>query len=421
MHNRLMLILRIGILLFIPLYSVNALPGMGGWGSIHVLASGWWYSLDTNADATRVVFLDPFTTSGTGDGAEFFYDRRVMLSEYANGAWSEPVVIANNAIYRPNGWMPVTTLPMISADGSTIAYLGCTGGCKPFSASDRFDIFISTRGLGGWSQPVVVPTITDELSERLSLSTDGSSLAFGSSLSDLGGSRVNQVYVVERHAGIWGAPVALPSDGIYGGSYPILARDGRQVIWYNNLPGGVSGIVSSDKLAGGEWSPPQTIVSEDITTRITHFRYTADGSAIFYWKITISASMCTSQELMVIRRSAAGWNTPQKVNGSAMIPKRCDGEAPAALNADGTRVIYPHSIVVGDVLTSDFLEVVEFKNGTWTSPTAITSPTNYYSFPRLSDNGQRLVSLGTDTTGSGYGAVIWIDVIRKIYLPLIIK
>lgn len=428
---RSLLITLVCILLVTPLSTVSAQSGMNGWSAPESIAVNWYTAPSINADATRVVFLDPYTTSGSGSYADYYYDRRVLISEYTNGAWSAPVLIGSNAMSRGTGMMPVTTHPVISADGLTVAYLGCTGNCKPISEGDSYDIYVSRRGSSGWSTPAVLPIDIEAIDERISLSADGNTIAFSSDYMNFPFYAYNQVYVSEFVGSAWGAPYPISSDALNGWA-PDLSQDGLQAVWLSN-PSGQTGnltLMYAHRIPGEPWSAPQQLdtgLAE--TSEQGLYRFSPDGNSLFYWEILIDTSsnppVYSGQDLFILRRIEDGWSQRSKVTATPFVPMEGDGEAPPAISGDGSRVIYPRTVIQGDTITGTFLEMTEFKQGKWSAPVAITSAYfPYYAYPNLSSDGTKLISLGPDFS-TGSGALVWMSstpaMSHWIYLPSVIR
>jgi hypothetical protein len=403
------------IFLVAPLSAVKAQPNINGWSTPRSIAVNWYTNPAINADATRVVFLDPFTTSGSGSYADYYYDRQVFISEYLNATWSAPVLIANNAMNRGTGMMPVTTRPIISANGLTLAYLGCTGNCKPISEGDSYDIYVSRRGPSGWSTPIALPIDFAAIDERISLSADGNIIAFSSDYMNLPFYAYNQVYISEFVGGAWGAPYPISSNALNGWA-PDLSQDGLQAVWLSN-PSGLTGnltLMYAHRAPGGPWSAPQQLntgLAE--TSQQGVYRFSPDGNSLFYWEILVDTSsspaVYSGQDLFMLRHSEDGWSQRSKVTATPFTPMKGDGEAPPAISSDGTRVIYPRTVVQNEMVTGTFLEMTEFKLGKWSKPVAITSSSfPYYAYPNLSVDGAKLISLGPDLS-TGSGALVWMS------------
>ncbi len=429
---RSLLITLVCLLLVAPFSTVNAQSNANGWGTPQPIAVNWYTAPSINADATRVVFLDPNTTSGTGSYAEYYYDRQVLISEYANGAWSAPVLIGSNAMNRGSGMMPVTTHPVISADGQTVAYLGCRGNCKPITEDDRFDIYVSRRGPSGWSTPaalhISIPTTyannsLDTIDERISLSADGNIIAFSTDYMNFPFYAYNRVYIIEFDGTKWGAPYPISSDALNSWA-PDLSQDGLQAVWLSG------NLMYAHREPGEPWSEPQQLdTGLAATSEQGLYRFSPDGNSLFYWEILIDTSstpaVYSGQDLFVLRRDGEGWGQPSKLTVTPIIPIKSDGEAPPAVNGDGTRVIYPRTVKQGDSLTGTFLEMTEFKQGQWSAPVAITSSSfPYYAYPNLSSDGAKLISLGPDLN-TGSGAVVWMSstpaLSKRVFLPSVIR
>lgn len=419
------------ILLVIPLATVHAQPNINGWSVPKTIAVNWYTAPGINADATRVVFLDPYTTSGSGGYTDYYYDRRVLISEYSNAAWSVPVLIGNNAMNRGTGMMPVTTHPVISTDGLTVAYLGCTGNCKPIGEGDSYDIYVSRRGLSGWSPPVALPIDLAAIDERISLSADGNTIAFSSDYMNLPFYAYNRVYISEFVGGVWSTPYPISSNALNGWA-PDLSQDGLQAVWLSN-PSGLIGnltLMYAHRAPGGPWSAPQQLntgLAE--TSEQGVYRFSPDGNSLFYWEILVDTSsspaVYSGQDLFMLRHIGDGWSQRSKVTATPFTPMKGDGEAPPAINSDGTRVIYPRTVVQNNTVTGTFLEMTEFRSGKWSTPVAITSPYfPYYAYPNLSSNGAKLISLGPDLN-TGSGALIWMSstpaMNKQLFIPRVFR
>jgi len=388
------------ILFILPLSGSSRRPEIGGWGNPTAGPAGWWIAVRANSDATRAVFLDPYTTSGTGQYADFYYDRRVMAADFSGGGWIPAVVVGSNAMARKTQLIPVVTHPVISSDGNTIAYLGCTGGCQPFGTGDRYDIYVSSRGSGVWSQPVVLTTGADPLYEIISLSADGNVLAYGTNLFIDG---ISRIYIVIRTGNTWGTPTVISSSTVNGRS-PELSQDGKQVIWISDPPpasGIYDNILMYASQSGSGWSTPQMIYTGVDANHDTYqYRFTADGNSIFYWNVSLNGNLCEGQDLYILRRSGSNWTAPQKLTATPVVPLACNAEAPAGMDYNGTRAVYPRTVLNGSTVSGSFLEMVEYQNGIWGAPVAITAPSfPYYNYPNLSFDGEHLVSNGPNPAG----------------------
>lgn len=402
MRHRWLLLLC--VLALIPLGGVSAQTGSprspggsGSWSAPFSIYSNWVVFPSANASATQVVFLNPYST--TPNVTDDYYDRQVLYTEYTGGAWSSPVEVGSNAMYRPTGWFPVATHPVINADGNTIAYLGCTGICNPVTQGDVYDIYVSRRGPGGWSQPAVVATGAGVISTQIGLSADGNTLTYSTNYLNFPFYKWNQVYIVQRTGETWGSPTVVSTNDVNGWS-PALSRDGKQVIWISNppsdsiLPNNV--LIYASQLSGGGWSSPQILETGlEMSTNIAQYRFSPDGNSIFFWKVTLTGNVCTGTDLYVLRRAGAGWSSPQEVTPGALHPyDSCGLELIAGINSDGTRVVYPDPLVHEDVVDDVSLMMVESKAGAWGAPAAVTvhKRSSIYLSPLLSDDGKRLVA-----------------------------
>ena len=403
MHSR--WVLWLCVLALIPLGGVSAQTASGSWNAPSGIYNTWVVYPSTNVGATQVVFLNPYST--TPGATDWFYDHQVLYTEYAGGAWSTPVVVGSNAMYRTNGLMPIATHPVISADGNTIAYLGCTGNCKPATQGDVYDIYVARRGPGGWSQPAVVTTATGAMGSQFGLSADGKTLVYATF--NPFGDLKDRVYVVQRTGETWGSPTAVSPDDV-NAFFPILSRDGKQLFWRSNPAGGGSDVLKyASQLPGGGWSAPQTLVANPLGSGVAdYYSFSPDGNSIFYWNVNTGGGDPNDVYLYVLRRVGSAWSSPQQVTPGVFA--YTNEGLTAGLNFDGTRVVYPDPLAHNDIIDDVSLEMVEYKAGAWSAPTAVTihKPGSLYQSPLLSDDGKRLVAQGPSADYEGSGVVLFL-------------
>jgi Tol biopolymer transport system component len=413
-------ILWLFVLALIPLGGISAQTALGSWNAPSGIYNTWVVFPSTNASATRVIFLNPYST--TSGATEWFYDRQVLFTEYVGGAWSTPVAVGSNGMYRPTGLLPIVTRPVISADGSTIAYVGCTGNCKPFSQGDRYDIYVSHRGPGGWSQPAVAPSDPGAIRPQIGLSANGKTLAYCTAyfFSDL----LNRVYIIQGAGETWGSPTAVSRDNV-NAFYPALSRDGKQVIWRSSpLAGGLDVLYFANQLPDGSWSDPQ-ILNSNLILGINvadYYNFSPDGNSIFYWNVATGDSDPNVIHLYVMRRVGSAWSSSQQVTPGVLA--YTNEGLTVALNFDGTRVIYPDPLAHENFINDVSLEMVEYKSGTWGAPAAVTvhKQDHIYLSPMMSDDGKRLVAQGPSAAYEGSGVILFLYTEKYFsYFPFMIK
>jgi hypothetical protein len=349
-----------------------------GWGAPSVIYPEAWpdaLHFSLNDDATRLVALIPY--SGSDDNS-----RHIVVSELAGGTWQEPVVIAQNGAYSdaPMQWLPQQTHPVISGDGTTVAYAGYTG--------TTFGAYVVNRlPSGGWSAPALLATGLANTHYWISLSRDGNTLA----LSDYPFFGIQQVYVLDRLAGMWGAPRLIGAGG-----NPSLSADGSQLAYVSNARATFSERID------GLWSAPQQLTANDGQDSMVEYpQISGDGRAVFYWLAKLvpegGASIRTAQDLYLIRRTGGRWGDPEKVTASPTLPVEVTG-GPAAADRRATRLIYTRAVTATDPLSGDayvhasHLEFAEWAGGQWQAALLVemNGYGNYNRWPRLTPDGLTL-------------------------------
>jgi hypothetical protein len=363
----------------LPAAHAQILPGAPtGWGAPSIIYPEAWpdaLRFCLNDDATRLVALIPH--SGSDDNS-----RHIVVSELAGGTWQAPVVIAQNGAYSdaPMQWLPQQTHPVISGDGTTIAYVGYTG--------TTFGAYVVNRlPGGGWSAPALLATGLANTHYRISLSRDGNTLA----LSDYPFFGIQQVYVLDRQAGMWGAPRLIGAGG-----NPSLSADGNQLAYVSNARAAFS-----ERIAG-LWTAPQQLTANDGQDSMVEYpQISGDGRAVFYWLVTLvpagGASIRTAQDLYFIRRTGGRWGAQEKVTASPILPVEVTG-GPAAADRRATRLIYTRAVTVTDPLSGDayvhasHLEIADWGGTQWQTALLVemNGYGNYNRWPRLTPDGLTL-------------------------------
>ncbi len=353
-----------------------------------IYPESWPHPLRFSIDdgATQLVALIPY--SGSDERS-----REIVVSSKSGGAWQPPVVIANNGAFSDALFqvLPQQTHPLISGDGSTIAYVGYTGTTFAAYVVDRLPG-------GGWSAPALAPAALPNTHYRISLSRDGNTLA----LCDYPFLGIQQVYVATRTAGVWSAPVRVGDGG-----NPSLSADGRQLVYVSNAQ-----VAYSQRTESG-WSSPQQITTNDPATTVAEYpQISADGRSAYYWLVNLApdgtdALVRTAQDLYILRRAGSGWGSPQKVTATPVLPSSVT-DGPAAADRWATRLVYTRPVTEtrpgGEaVVTSSHLEVSEGITGSWQTErlVAANGAGNYNKWPRLTPAGGMLIFDG----GIRYGGI----------------
>lgn len=332
------------------------------------------FSLDDGG--TTLVALIP--NSGSGET-----NRQIVVSERVSGTWTPPVVIAENGAYSDAllQVLPQQTHPIISGDGSTIAYVGYTGSTYGAYVVDRLPG-------SGWSAPALVPTGLPNTHYGISLSRDGRTLA----LCDYPFLGVQQVYVVVRQGGSWQAPVLI---GV--GGNPSLSAGGTQLVYVGG------GRAAYSELVGGAWTAPLAVTANDPAELIVEYpQLSGDGHSIYYWLVTLipegGALVRTAQDLYIVRQTGSGWGAPAKITNTPVLPSSVT-DGPAAADRYATRLAYTRPVTVTDpgdghfYVAGSHLEVSEGVTSTWQTARVVAAGGygSYNKWPRLAADGKSLV------------------------------
>jgi hypothetical protein len=338
-----------------------------------------------NDDATRLVGVDPWNSDDDRSHS-------LLVSEFMDGAWQTPTVIAQNGVYDTGGfiWMPQWSHPVLSGDGETIAYLGWTGTTHGVYVVDRLPG-------GGWSAPALVETGLGNIHYWISLSQDGRTLALASySFGD-----TDHVYVTTRSEGGWSAltRVSAESGLIAGGHMPSLSADGRKLVYIQNAR------ATFTEFVAGQWTAPVHVTSNNHWEgdEVEYPQMSGDGRAVIYWLVRNEGGTLTSQDLYVLRRAGEAWAAPEKVNTSANLPITNVSRAPAAANREATRIVYSRAIgsqdpELGLVVHASDLDIAEWNGASWQeAQLAASDGWTYNWWPRLTPDGMRLAFMGTSS------------------------
>jgi hypothetical protein len=377
-------------------------PAFAQWSTPDLLWQDSWpeaHNLAIDDSATRLVTLIPY--AGDGD-----YSRPLMVTEKIDGVWQTPTVLATNGVYStaPFQFMPSRSVPVMSGNGETIAYLGYTGSDYAIYISD----WLGTL----WSTPVPLATGLFSHHYWLSLSANGDVLA----LCDYPFAETQHLYVTMRSGDVWGPLVRVSSDtGDLGGRFPSLSADGTGVAYVAN------GRLIYSEYSGGEWSAPTTLTSNNATEFYVDYpQMSGDGASIFYWMVELedtgSNYVAVAKQLYVVRREGSGWGVPQKVNGESVLPTLDETDGPAAADFHATRLVYtrpaPTEESDGVHIYGSHLEVSEWQGGTTWSESRLVEWDgglgNYNRFPKLTPDGLHLAyDGGVQGTSPWATYVIW--------------
>lgn len=141
------------------------------------------------------------------------------------------------------------------------------------------------------------------------------------------------------------------------GQYPSLSADGRRLVYIQNAR-----VMYSERI-GQHWSSPVYLTFNDYWEdgAVEYPLLSGDGHTVVYWLVLREGNTRVSKELYVIRRTSAGWGTPERVNSRVNVPVSTIDSA-VALNSQATRLIYPRALVINNTVSASVLEVAEWTN-----------------------------------------------------------
>jgi flagellin-like protein len=199
----------------------------------------------------------------------------IMVSYKTGNDWSNPV-LANNineAFALDDG--------AFTQDGITFYSSGLKAGNTGGPSSS--DIYMSSRASGIWSVPVNLgsPVNTEYSESNPWISTDDDLLLFDS---DRPGSSDRDIWMAEKVAGVWQAPVKFgtPINSPGEETHPFLTQD-QQTMYFSSNRDGILKIYKSDRLNAATWDEPQVIISGEIG--VGEPTLTSDGKYIYFVNI----------------------------------------------------------------------------------------------------------------------------------------
>lgn len=366
------------------------------WSTPVFLPSGYGFthaSMDHSGTAVVAINWNSGTTNDN--------DKQIVLNQYSGGNWSAPQVLANNGYYSDDWFQdpPRDSFPVISGDGQTVAYLGYNA--SPQAGEYPYTLYIIDKNGGTWGAPYTLANlIGGNLDNDLDISDDGDTIVFSNAPSMFG---TMYVYVVRRVGGIWQVPAVALGEGAQGA----VSADGKKVVYQR-----YSHIYFSELLANGSWSAPVNLTHCYLsgTYYLEKPAISGDGNLILFWRVneeygsadgaSAAESTITGQDLYAMRRYGNSWSPPVKLNRITSYAQM-DNQSRPAVNFNGTRVAYEQFL--NEPGNTTRVEVVEYTNGYWTTPAAITPPYRG-QHPAISGDGMRVAYYAQ--TDSNWGMAV---------------
>jgi len=255
-----------------PAFAGGVDPAFTSSQELQLLAPG---VLETDADE--------YGPTLSADGSEIFFVRRqnrrgaetIMRSTRAGDGWSEPVAASFSDT-------PYNKEPYLSPDGQRLFFSSTRAG----SGEDAFDIYVTERTAGGWSDPVRLPdTVNSDTYDNYPAVAANGNLYFGSRRNG-GESGQLDLYVARWVDGAYlpaeslGAPVNTSSTE----ADPYISPDESFLLFISTKAGGQgSGDLYISYRSGDGWSEPENLGA---TVNGDDFDYTpfvsADGETLYF-------------------------------------------------------------------------------------------------------------------------------------------
>jgi hypothetical protein len=348
-------------------------------------AEGYYFTHpDIDASGLHVVAVD--------GGSDNYDDnaKNIILSTFVGPGWGPAEILANNAVYSTSLFQdpPRDTNPVISADGETIAYLGYS------PAATAWRLYIIDKVAGVWEAPYEYTGWDGCVDNELDISADGNTIVFSNCPAFFSTMRV---FVTRRVAGVWSPyEIVSGSEDWEGGAQGSISANGKRIVYqsYDHL-------YTVELLADGTWSEPRNLTEcyldpANSAYYLYYPKLSPDGNVAFFWKYDDDSSsgqtVVVNKGLYAMRRFGGSWSPPVLISGGPITPNLATG-SPPAVDQSGTRVIFSRELwgtPAGDPFPGSRLELVEWRDGAWSSPQPLTGAYDG-QYPSLTSDGTRVV------------------------------
>ena len=263
-----------------PAVNAESIPGTSG-----NLNTGALEGCPFVAQRDDVLYFASNRTGGRG-GLDIWYAVRG-----ANGAWGDPVNFAE--VNSPAD----DFCPTAHRNGKTFLFVSSRpGGCG------RDDIYATRlHATRGWSQPVNLGCVVNSAANEASPYLLETELYFSSTRTGSG-----DIYVSPFDGESFGVPVLAPGLNTDAGEFrPNLRRDGLEIFFDSNRPGGIGGPdlwTSTRASTSDPWSSP-TNLGSDVNSRANELRPSLswDGTTLYFGSTRTGGE--GSQDIYVTKRS----------------------------------------------------------------------------------------------------------------------
>jgi hypothetical protein len=344
---------------------------------------------------------------------------------------AEASVIATGAL---DPWAPRFTAPAIGADGRVVAYFE-----RPAGAS-LADLKVTTWDGSAWSLPVTLLSLPAERVCRPVMSADGATVAVAEER-DAGRFTI---WIVDRQGEVWtpaeelcasatGPALSLDRHGrllalteAVSGLPQVVVRRREGLVWSERelvsdprqgpahhpslTPSGTTiAFVQRDRVmtarAGDEgWTVAEWRETAEPGSEPAWPVLTADGSAAFFWRVTLRDGKPLKQLFAASHEGPA--SAPRRIGGLSSSGEPGDG--PAALDAAGTTVVCEHD---GAIVIS------RLEAGRWVS-SSLPASLGVVGAPVVTADGARVIWAGRDPQTPAASAVLAASTSKKPVISL---
>jgi hypothetical protein len=340
---------------------------------------------------------------------------QVFKAEYTGGRWAFPANVLDTL--SPKGTAASNPRVAINASGDAVVVWTQRSGT---GGSDPRQVMVAERTGGVWSAPEsttdkINPGTTDAAFPKVGLDDEGNAVVVWQQNNNT----AYQIYKSERRDGTWTHPGSLSSrinpassaGGADGSAtnFTSLAvnRSGCALIAWQAFDGTRMSGYSSRRIGDGEWKHPASLtdtfsLGDQAMSEAPKALLDSACDGLEVWR----QSDALNQRIFVRRLSGGSFQEPSDLtDGLSVAGTDVSSGFEAAMNGSGDAVVVWRQFTgAPDNLTRNFR--AQFRNGTWTSPDAVTdafSPKGTVASVLRGDTSN--LAVGID--GNAEAAVLW--------------